>query len=48
VLSLTFAVPADPALLAAVDEVAARGVVMVAPSGNMLPEVSFPANHPKG
>jgi subtilisin family serine protease len=47
VLSLTFAVPADPALLAAVDEAAARGVVMVAPSGNMLPEVPFPANHPR-
>ncbi len=46
VLSLTFGVPADPSLLAAIEEAATRGVVMVAPAGNLLPEVPFPANHP--
>lgn len=46
VICMTFAVPADPAILAAVEEAQARGVLMAAPAGNLLPAVPFPANHP--
>ena len=46
VLSMTFAVPETPAIVAAIEEAANRGIVMVAPSGNLLADVGFPARHP--
>lgn len=46
VIAMTFAVPADPAILAAIETARAHDVLMVAPAGNQLAQVPFPANHP--
>lgn len=46
IISMTFAIPESPSVIAAIDLAWESGVVMVAPTGNQLASVAFPARHP--